>query len=574
MKRTSQPVKSFKENLKRTFLTHSLIPVFELMALVFVIILAVGGSFIAEKNRGTGKMIGQVMEETIARYREFLTDLKEIPDLVDPMTSLTKRQRLVRMLYRCSVECGYEAELFILDEEFHVCLSTDEAVTGDLKGEIDKKWKILRKVEDEKEGICFYVNSIGSDRKIYIGTRAGREDERKGYVILTLDSGEFLELLSGHTQRNLVVDENGWVFESDSYNFTDAVGRFDRELPKQDGFFTYGGGFYYLTRTPVGPGIFTVCTVTDFTDSMTILTAVFLTALLVLAVVFVMAVISAERMASRSTADIITMNEALKQVVAGNLDAYLDIRSSTEFENIGACYNEMLDSLKHQIAANRELAETVAYAQVKQLESQFNSHFLFNTLDNIRFMCKIDGDMAEFMTLSLSELLRYNTSNANEKVTVEEDLSHIKTYLDIIKVRFGDRFSYEITVAEEIKECLMPKLLLQPMIENSIKYGFGDRESLCLKVQGSCEEGILTFLCRDDGVGMEPELLERIRHNLTLPENESPHLGLYNVHKRLRLMYGELYGIQVESEDGVTVRVSLPKEREWKTDTDERKDAC
>ena len=249
-------------------------------------------------------------------------------------------------------------------------------------------------------------------------------------------------------------------------------------------------------------------------------------------------------------------------MVGGNLDAYLDIRSSTEFENIGACYNEMLDSLKHQIAANRELAETVAYAQVKQLESQFNSHFLFNTLDNIRFMCKIDGDMAEFMTLSLSELLRYNTSNANEKVTVEEDLKHIGTYLDIIKVRFGERFDYEIRAEAEILECLMPKLLLQPVIENSIKYGFGDRESLSLRVHGFFEDGVLRFVCQDNGVGISPELLERICHNLTLPENESPHLGLYNVHRRLRLVYGEEYGIQVESGDGVIVRVSLPCERE------------
>lgn len=558
-----QQVKTFKENLKRTFLTHSLVPVFELMILVFVIILAVGGYFIADKNQETGRAVAGIMGDTIVRYELFLEELCEIPDLVDPMTSLTKRQRMVSMLYRCSVECGYDAELYILDEEANVCLSTNEAVSGNLRGEKEKKWKILKKLEEkEASDICFFVNSVGSDRKLYIGRKAGREGEQKGYVVLTLDSGEFLELLSGHTQRNVVIDEDGWVFASDSYNFTDAVGRLDRELPDREGFFTFGGGFYYLTRSRVGPGVFTVCTVTDFSDSVTILTSVFLTALLVLAVVFVLAVMSAERMASRSTADIITMNEALKQVVGGNLDAYLDIRSSTEFENIGACYNEMLDSLKHQIAANRELAETVAYAQVKQLESQFNSHFLFNTLDNIRFMCKIDGDMAEFMTLSLSELLRYNTSNANEKVTVEEDLKHIGTYLDIIKVRFGERFDYEIRAEEEILECLMPKLLLQPVIENSIKYGFGDRESLSLRVHGFFEDGVLRFVCQDNGVGISPELLERICHNLTLPENESPHLGLYNVHRRLRLVYGEEYGIQVESGDGVIVRVSLPCERE------------
>lgn len=557
MRRSAQRIKSFKENLKRTFLTYSLIPVFGLMSLVFTITIGAGGYFIARGSRETGAMVAAALEDTISGYERFLEELCEMPNLVDPLTSLTKRQRIVSLLYRYSVETGYAADLYILDGEFNVCLSTNEAVTGNLRE--NKRWKILEKLERES-GVCFYVYSIGSDRKLYMGREAGGEGERKGYVVLTLDAGEFQELLSGHPQRNLVEDESGWGFASDGYTFIDAVGRLDKELLKRDGIFTYDGGCYYLTKTVVSPGIFTVCTVSDLTIFVIILVTVLLTAFLVLLVVFFTTVASADRMASRSTKDIVAMNEALKQVMEGNLDAYLDIGSSTEFKNIGACYNEMLDSLKHQIAVNKELAENVAYAQVKQLESQFNSHFLFNTLDNIRFMCKINGDMAEFMTLSLSELLRYNTSNANEKVMVEEDLKYIKTYLDIVKVRFGERFQYEIGAEAETEDCLMPKLLLQPVVENSIKYGFGSRERLFLQIRSFCENDSLKFVCRDDGVGMSAELLERIRHNLTLPQNESPHLGLYNVHRRLRLMYGDKYGIRVESREGVTIEICLPCE--------------
>ncbi|MCI8454873.1 MAG: histidine kinase [Lachnospiraceae bacterium] len=559
MKHRPPPVKTFKDNLKQLFFVYSLIPVLGLLALVGIVLLTAGGLLIGGKNRETAQKIGGVMEQTFAKYEELLYTLCGRPGIVDPMTSLTKRQQIVRLLYQASVDSGYGAQLYIVDAEQNVCVSTEEEVFGSLESEAEKKWKILLRLEKAAEDtVCWHVNPMGSQKRLYIGKNVFENGERKGSVVLSIDAGRFSELLSGHTQRNLLVDETGWVFASDSYNFMDAVGRLGSKIPEKNGFFLYDGAYCYLTRTPVGEGILTVYTITDFTDSMTVLAAVSLSGVLVLLAVFLFAFANAERLAQTSTADISRMNEALNEVQRGNLNAYLDIKSSVEFANIGACYNGMLDSLKRQIAANKELAETVAYAQVKQLESQFNFHFLFNTLDNIRFMCRIDADMAEFMTVSLSKLLRYSMSNANETVTVEEDLKYIGMYLDIIRVRYGERFDYMIQLPEELLECAMPKLLLQPMIENSIKYGFGNREHLSLCVKGLVEGERLVFVCEDDGEGIAAEALKRLCHSLTLSVNESRHLGLYNVHRRLKLLYGEEYGIRVESENGVRVTVFLP----------------
>ncbi len=559
MKRSPRPVKTFKDNLKQLFLVYSLIPALGLLVLVGGVFLAAGGLLIGGKNKETGREIGRVMEQTFVKYEELLHTLCGRPGIVDPMTSLTKRQQIVRLLYQASVDSGYGAQLFIVDGEHNVCVSTEEEIFGSLGSEADKKWKILLRLEEARENtVCWHINPMGSQKKLYMGENVWEGGVRKGSVILSIDADRFSELLSGHTQRNLLVDETGWVFAADSYNFTDAVGRLGSGIPEKNGFFLYNGAYCYLTRTPVRAGVLTVYTITDFTDSMTVLAAVSLSGLFVLLAVFVFAFANAERLARISTADISRMNEALNEVQRGNLNACLDIKSSTEFANIGACYNGMLDSLKRQIAANKELAETVAYAQVKQLESQFNFHFLFNTLDNIRFMCRIDADMAEFMTVSLSRLLRYSMSNANETVTVEEDLNYIGMYLDIIKIRYGDRFDYTIELPDALLECAMPKLLLQPMIENSIKYGFGNREHLNLCVSGDLEEERLVFVCEDDGEGITPEALRRLCHSLALPVNESRHLGLYNVHRRLKLLYGEEYGIRVESENGVRVTVILP----------------
>ena len=205
----------------------------------------------------------------------------------------------------------------------------------------------------------------------------------------------------------------------------------------------------------------------------------------------------------------------------------------------------------------------MAFAQVKQLESQFNPHFLFNTLDNIRFMTKIDIQAADKMIVSLSRLLRYSIRDVREELTVQEDLDNLQSYLNILQIRFNKRFSYEMDIEEGIQQCLIPKLLIQPLLENAVKYGFVGRDKLHVCIKGYEENGKLGFLCKDNGAGIEEALLEEIRTQLSMEKNTSTHLGLYNIHRRIRLLYKEDYGMQIEStpNEGVTVTLILPYRR-------------
>ena len=239
----------------------------------------------------------------------------------------------------------------------------------------------------------------------------------------------------------------------------------------------------------------------------------------------------------------------------------LDINSSKEFQIIGDDFNEMLEGLKRQIGRNKELAENVAFSQVKQLESQFNPHFIFNTLDNIRFMAKIDATSADKMIVSLSGLLRYSIKEVREEVTVKEDLDHLQYYLNILQIRFNKRFAYTIDVSEDIMDCLIPKLLIQPLLENAVKYGFNGQEKLTVAIRGYQMQEKLIFICEDDGAGIDEELLEEIRRNLREDTNTSSHYGLYNIHRRISLMYTGDYGLDISSkkDEGTLVRLTIPK---------------
>lgn len=573
-------IRSWKETLKRMLLAYSLSPVFVFMVLCVAVALCVGSFFTVKDNRETNRAVTNDVNNTVSSYEALVTELSSMEGVVDHNTSTTKRQKLVRRLYAVSVDVGHDAVLYVLDEHDRVCLciggGSDEVPTGSvvpLDPSHGRDWKILDVLKEESQGAVVFPVARGSSRRIAIGSAVRHDRQLLGYVVVMIPAEDFTGLLSGFPQSNVIVDKEGWAFASGNYSLIDEVGRLERTISGKTGFFTYEGGFYYATSSPAAKGTLRIDTITDDTDMVTVLTIVFATGFFLLLLMFALLCLNAERMAVKSTADLRTINHAFERVMEGDLNARLAICSTTELENIGNCYNEMLDSLKRQIAANKELAELVALAQGKRLESQFSYHFLFNTLDNIRFMCRIDQELAESMIVSLSQLLRYHTGNANETVTAAQDFKYIRIYLEIMKVRFMERFNYQILIAPEVESCLMPKLLLQPLLENAIKYGFIGREHLNVWVSAYREGGRLLLLCRDDGSGMSEALLKNLNKSLDCQENKSSHLGLYNVHRRLKLKYGQEYGIVLKNKEGMEIVVCLPFEKETEQGGETREEA-
>jgi len=175
-------------------------------------------------------------------------------------------------------------------------------------------------------------------------------------------------------------------------------------------------------------------------------------------------------------------------------------------------------------------------------------------------MCKLEPATAERMVFSLSKLLRYSLDGSREQVTLEEDLGHLNNYLSILEMRFGSRFEYKIDIAPECMQCLIPKLVLQPMIENSVKYGFGNQLNLHVELKAYIHEEKLMMICRDDGVGMSAAMVEKLCALMNQKEAPGRHSGLYNIHRRIQLLYGYPYGVEIRSLEGhgTTLVVTLP----------------
>ena len=201
-------------------------------------------------------------------------------------------------------------------------------------------------------------------------------------------------------------------------------------------------------------------------------------------------------------------------------------------------------------------------AELKALQNQINPHFLYNTLDSIIYMIdENENEKAEEMIVALSRFLRSSISRGKNIIPVKSELDHVKYYLQIQKMRFGDSFSYDVDASDEVLSLPIIKLILQPIVENAIVHGLGEKpeEGAMIKIKAYLDSSYLCFDIEDNGFGMLPDKIEEIYQSF---KDKTIHrgVGLSNVYQRIRIFYGEKADIIVDSslDDGTKISIRIP----------------
>lgn len=255
-------------------------------------------------------------------------------------------------------------------------------------------------------------------------------------------------------------------------------------------------------------------------------------------------------MANSSAASVEYLVRELRYIRKTDSSHRIVMDSGDEFSEVAHQTNCMLDALEELNERNTELLRRSNRIEMEQLTAQMNPHFLYNTLEIIRTLALFDGVKAERVITELTRVLRYSVDFSRDEAPLSDDISYIQSYLNIQKVRFGDRFRCELDIAPECLPRMVPKLLLQPLLENSIKYGFRRVMELRVRVEGRLEDGALLLRVADDGGGMEAEQARRLQEQLAAHDRNSPSIGLRNLSRRLYLKYGEGSGVEVFNEEG------------------------
>ena len=195
------------------------------------------------------------------------------------------------------------------------------------------------------------------------------------------------------------------------------------------------------------------------------------------------------------------------------------------------------------------------------LRSQINPHFLYNTLDSMRMAAlNVGYDYLASMCELLAKILRYGVSSPKNLVTVEEEQNHLCEYITLINLRYSN-IVIQRNIDPSILQYRMLKLLLQPLVENSVNHGIGDdTENGMIQIWGFQREDMLVFMVTDNGNGMDEEHLQLLRDYLDDKNNAFKSIGLKNIKKRIQLYYGEKYNLSIDSRpgQGTSVTVTLP----------------
>jgi len=240
-------------------------------------------------------------------------------------------------------------------------------------------------------------------------------------------------------------------------------------------------------------------------------------------------------------------------VAKGDFTARSNCENHDELSILSDSFNNMALKLEQQVKSIRLEQENLRYMESKLLQSQINPHFLYNTLDTIIWL--IEGDKnkeAIDIVVSLSEFFRIVVSKGKDFITIQEEEAHTKSYLKIQQSRYKDILDYEINIPEELYKYQILKLTLQPLIENSLYHGIKMlRAKGKITVTGEKNDDIICFHVIDNGIGMDEEELNALRDEVEmLNSKQSAGFGLVNVNKRIKLNYGNEYGLDIQSQKG------------------------
>lgn len=257
---------------------------------------------------------------------------------------------------------------------------------------------------------------------------------------------------------------------------------------------------------------------------------------------------------------------ATEKLGKGEFGIHTDTKAGSELAILNDAFNTMssqIAGLVEQIKADEARVRTL---ELKLLQEQINPHFLYNTLDNILWLAEDERkEDVEAIVTSLSHFFRTGLSGGHDAIRLEEEVSHVRSYLEIQQFRYRDILSYDINVPDTYSDNQILRMTLQPIVENALYHGIKKKRGMgCISIFAREEGEDLVLSVADDGIGMTEDELSRVRalaDGVESPGEDNSGFGLANVAERLRLFYGDRYGLRFSSDPGkgTTVEIVIPR---------------
>ena len=288
--------------------------------------------------------------------------------------------------------------------------------------------------------------------------------------------------------------------------------------------------------------------------------SILVAAILVIPIAFALSFIFSASNTKRIRELILNMRQAVKG--SGDFNVNILPSSNDEIGELVKNYNYMLTRISKLMEDEYMLGRQIKHLELKALQAQINPHFLYNTLDLANWMSvNTNSPQIGALVQALSRFYKLSLSKGEEIVTLCNEIEHLKTYIQIQNMRFSDSIKLEVELPEKYLDCLIPKITLQPIVENSILHGILEKEdeSGTIKIHVEEDGNDILIIIEDDGVGMTTEKISSLL--IDSNENDLHGYSIKNINDRLALHFGSKYGLTYESQygKGTTVQVRIPQ---------------
>lgn len=521
-------------------------------------------------------LLSRRLDDTVLEYRRIAETIATDPSFVRALAhdgTDVDSAELYRALYLLLAGKPAQAGIFVLDRHSRITLQT-RPVPAEYDPLRHADWGVLRKAAASPHTVVLYAQGmtehLGALRVLTLGRAVYADGELVGYVVIDLYQEHLLEItrpLSSARHRDIVVWDANRLPVYDTFDRYDPVVRnalFARTTASPTGTFRIEAADRSIVAAyahSAGTGLTVVALeplrlVLAGSDIVVLL---FSGLGLVAAAVAVLMAFGVARSFSLPLREVV---RCVERVTEGDLTARAEVTRHDEFGLLARRVNSMVGTIEELIARVQQRERSLRLSELKALQAQIHPHFIFNCLEMIRWYIKLDrADNASELVVQLGKLLRAAMNNTTEVISLDEEIKLVRSYLAIQKMRFEEKLSTRIEVVTAAREIRIPKLIVQPIVENAVLHGIEPRlTGGTVRVRATIEGSDLVVEVADDGVGMDQGRLHEVLLERVTPQDDST--GIRNVAQRLRLYYGEGYGLTMEStpDRGTRVRMRMRME--------------
>lgn len=286
--------------------------------------------------------------------------------------------------------------------------------------------------------------------------------------------------------------------------------------------------------------------------------------MLIAAIMTVVVIIVMSYVTKTLTKPLEQLGTTIATIRCGKTDMRVEYTADDEIGKLGKEFNEMLDEIQRLIGIEYESQLLLNKAEYKALQAQINPHFLYNTLDTMSSIASIQNcEIVSSLCQSLSNIFRYSLDMKHPYSTVVKEINHLKNYIFVMNVRMREEVKYSFHIEEEVLQDSVPRISIQPLVENALNHGLKNKHGdKLIEVSATGKDGMLELSVRDNGVGMDcEEINRRLKENNKDTVEAGTSIGIHNINARMKMLYGEEYGVTVESVigEGTTVTLRIPR---------------